>query len=310
MKMLRKFLVALLIVSSIFTTGCDASKIMEVITKVAEGIQKVVPVVKEVIDTISGATNNDNNNTNTATNTNTDTAADTDNNNDGVIVVDPTDNEDVGQNGNNNGNNTAGTDQSVEDLIQSANSVLPYDRVGTVSTAAGASEIKSKYGITLLDGKAWREQFETGTASKWSAAKIAQLDQILSKIPANFRKCTSGFSMQGKITANDDGTEIGGLGGDPIILSEGSTNTSEDFHHLVAHEMTHEFQRKNANMCRQWAAQFWNNGQPKKSSITDYGNTNFMEDMAECVAEYFKNPEKLRQHDPERYEFVKNNIWK
>lgn len=313
MRRLKQFMVAILLLSSIFTTGCDASKIMDVITKVAEGIQKAMPAIKEVIDTVKGVMGNDDNE-NANANDQQEAAQqpeETDQNNDAnVVVIDP-DAEEVNPGAGQNTNNGQGNNGSVEDLIASANVVTPYERVGTVSNLAGAAEIKNKFGITLLNGKNWKEPGESGTAANWTSAQITKLGEILSTIPAGFRRCTSGFSMQEKITANDSGDEIGGLGGDPIILSKGMTSGNEDdYKHLVSHEMTHEFQRKNPDIARQWAGAFWPNGKPSKSSITDYGNTNFMEDMAECVAEFFKNPEKLKQHDPVRYEFVKNKIWK
>lgn len=312
MRRLKQFMVAILLVSSIFTTGCDASKIMDVITKVAEGIQKAMPAIKEVIDTVKGVVGNDDN-TNTAANNNTDNQqpAETNQTNDAnVVVIDP-DKEEVDPGAGQNTTNGQGGTESVEELIASANITTPYEKVGTVSNLAEAAEIKNKYGITLLNGKNWKEQWESGTAANWTSEQVKKLDEILSTIPAGFRRCTSGFSMQEKITENESGGDIGGLGGDPIILSKGMTGGNEDdFKHLVSHEMTHEFQRKNPDIARQWASAFWPNGKPAKSSITDYGNTNFMEDMAECVAEFFKNPEKLKQHDPVRYEFVKNKIWK
>jgi hypothetical protein len=57
MKKFKRLTVVLLMVASVFMTGCDAEKIMEVINQVAQGIQEAVPVVQEVLDTISQVTN-------------------------------------------------------------------------------------------------------------------------------------------------------------------------------------------------------------------------------------------------------------
>jgi hypothetical protein len=63
MNRLRKNFVAPMILASVFMTGCDAGNILEVVQKVAEGIQRAIPAVKEVIDTISQAVNPNGNNT-------------------------------------------------------------------------------------------------------------------------------------------------------------------------------------------------------------------------------------------------------
>lgn len=53
MKKCKRLSVIMLIMASFFMTGCDADKIMEVINKVAEGIEQAIPAVTEVIETIS-----------------------------------------------------------------------------------------------------------------------------------------------------------------------------------------------------------------------------------------------------------------
>jgi len=86
-----------MVISSFFMTGCDASKILDVIQKVAEGVQKAIPAIKEVIDTVSNTVNSTNTDTatdNTATATATRT--ETDANNALVTVTNPTDDEEVG----------------------------------------------------------------------------------------------------------------------------------------------------------------------------------------------------------------------
>ena len=97
MRQCKRFAVLLMVISSFFMTGCDASKILDVIQKVAEGVQKAIPAIKEVIDTVSNTVNSTNtdtttNNTATATATRTETDA----NNASVTVTNPTDDEEVG----------------------------------------------------------------------------------------------------------------------------------------------------------------------------------------------------------------------
>lgn len=54
MRKLSRISLMLLIVSSIFTTGCDAEKILKVISNLSQAIQKAVPAIKEVVETLSG----------------------------------------------------------------------------------------------------------------------------------------------------------------------------------------------------------------------------------------------------------------
>jgi len=81
---------------SVSMTGCDASKIIDVISKVAEGVQKAIPAIKEVVNTVSNAlpqnTNNDTTANNTTTNNNNEQTA---SNNANVTITSAGDDEDV-----------------------------------------------------------------------------------------------------------------------------------------------------------------------------------------------------------------------
>ena len=86
-----------MVISSFFMTGCDASKILDVIQKVAEGVQKAIPAIKQVIDTVSNTVNSTN--TDTAVNNTASTTTiipETNANNASVTVTNPTDDEEVG----------------------------------------------------------------------------------------------------------------------------------------------------------------------------------------------------------------------
>lgn len=126
----------LLAVVSVTMSGCDASKIMDVITKVAEGVQQAVPKIKEVIDTVKNVipTNTDTATNNTATNnTNTEQNAA---NNANVNITSAGDDEDIG-------NNTT------------TNNVTATNPAATTSTAAQArigSSIRSLLGSTSFRG--------------------------------------------------------------------------------------------------------------------------------------------------------------
>jgi len=58
MKQLRKLTVLMLLVASFFMTGCDAQQILDVIQKVATGVQQAMPAIRDVVSTFNGVVNN------------------------------------------------------------------------------------------------------------------------------------------------------------------------------------------------------------------------------------------------------------
>ncbi len=101
MNRINRGLVSIMLVGSIFMTGCDAGQILDVISKVAEGVQKAMPAVKEVINTISSALGKNDGNGQTTTNQTASPTApvtqETDANNDNasVVVTTPSDDEEI-----------------------------------------------------------------------------------------------------------------------------------------------------------------------------------------------------------------------
>ncbi|MEW6710738.1 MAG: hypothetical protein AB1403_13005 [Candidatus Riflebacteria bacterium] len=108
----KKLAVLMAMVASIFMVGCDASKIMETITKVAEGIQKAAPAIKEVVDTVSQVANGANNTNTTNTNTNTNTEQTT-TNDAGTTINTAGDDEDIAGNNTNTNTGTASAQQAA-----------------------------------------------------------------------------------------------------------------------------------------------------------------------------------------------------
>lgn len=88
MKQLRKLCVLMLLVASFFMTGCDAQQILDVISKVAEGVQQAMPAIRNVVDTFNNVANNINTTAADDTNTNTDNEQNAANNAN-VITIDP-----------------------------------------------------------------------------------------------------------------------------------------------------------------------------------------------------------------------------
>lgn len=94
MKQLKKLSVLMLLLASLFMTGCDAQQILDVITKIADGVQQAMPAIKEIVNAFDGVMNTNNAPADDApavANNNEQAAA----NNANVITIDP-DRENVG----------------------------------------------------------------------------------------------------------------------------------------------------------------------------------------------------------------------
>ncbi len=94
----KQFSLLMLIVSSLFMTGCDAGKILDIISKVAEGVQQAMPAIREVVNTVQQSFPQDNkaaadDNTQTAASPETASKKDA-----AVVVTSPGDDEEIGAN--------------------------------------------------------------------------------------------------------------------------------------------------------------------------------------------------------------------
>ncbi len=131
------FLVMLLTVS-ITMSGCDASKIIDTISKVASAVQQAIPKVKEVVDTISSALpNNTNTADNTANTNNTNTTEQNNANNANVKITSAGDDEDIG-------NNNTTTTNAAATAAPATGSTATQARI--------ASSIRSLLGSTSFRG--------------------------------------------------------------------------------------------------------------------------------------------------------------
>lgn len=95
MREFRRFAVLVLVFSSFFMTGCDVAKIMDVVTKVAEGIQKAAPAIKDAIGAVQQAFPK---NENAPANTNQPAAANPEQeaaNDANTVINNPTDKEEI-----------------------------------------------------------------------------------------------------------------------------------------------------------------------------------------------------------------------
>ncbi len=157
MNILKKFSVIMLLLGAIFMTGCDASQIIDVISKVAEGVQKAIPAIKEVINTVSSAVSSTNKDTanNTATQNTTNTAQETDKkeNDASVIVVNPTDAEEVSGQTTATSTSTVATSTQTSTTTATATETVTATQTSTVASSSAATQTQTSNGAPAISEK-------------------------------------------------------------------------------------------------------------------------------------------------------------
>ncbi len=164
----------MLLLGAIFMTGCDASQIVDVISKVAEGVQKAIPAIKEVINTVSNAVSSTNKDTadNTATQNTTNSAQETDKkeNDASVVVINPTDDEEVSE---------------------QATATSTATSTQTSTTTSTASETSTQTATTTSTSTA--TQTQTGSATPAISEKgQQQMTDVVDYALANHRGASNG----------------------------------------------------------------------------------------------------------------------
>ena len=154
--------------------------------------------------------------------------------------------------------------------------------------AALRSAIQQKFGVTM--------------AGSWNETQLRAVNKTLSVLPVNFRKWNRYQEKAGYRGGLLGLGQVGGQG--KIWIYGGAFNASK--HNgtgiqTIVHEMTHNFQG-NQQVVNLWRSQI------RGRSVSSYGNTNHLEDMAESVAHYYLYPAQMKQTHASRYEFIKKYI--
>jgi hypothetical protein len=177
MKGLKRLALMLLLVSSVFMTGCDATQIIDMIQKVAQGVQQAMPAIRDVVNTFAGIFgNNDNNNNAAANNTQqavqnaSDTAAVEENKTEeaNVVTIDPNQ-EDV----------ASATTNANPEAGATGNSVTVATQTAAVATQTAA--VATQTAATN----------QTGTVAV-SAAAQKQMNDVVAYALANNRGASNG----------------------------------------------------------------------------------------------------------------------
>ena len=159
------------------------------------------------------------------------------------------------------------------------------------------AEMAGKYGIKAVDGD----------GATWSQRQLEEANKVLSTLPKGFSGCTKSIQRDAVFKSpNVLGYVQMGI---PTVHLMNSCCSMGSFQGTLVHEMTHTFQANHPDITRAWQQQFWANGRsPSPPSVSGYGNTQPVEDMAESVRQYWQAGSHMKQTNPQRYEFVKKYV--
>ncbi len=167
-------------------------------------------------------------------------------------------------------------------------------------TIAGLKNFMEKqFGITAVDGD----------GATWSQRQLEEANKVLATLPASFRSCTT------KIQRDKMYQSSSVLGyvrmGIPTVHLMDSSCKQGTFQGTLVHEMTHCFQSSHPDITQLWKKTFWPVGGligPWPPSVSSYGNSSYLEDMAESVRAYWQDGPNMKAKQPKRYEFIKKYV--
>jgi hypothetical protein len=176
----------------------------------------------------------------------------------------------------------------------------PKPPTNTPPVATGALDLRDQiraYGIDPVNGD-----------TKWTDAELKDVLAVLTTLPAAFRSCTKTIKRDHNFQGNTSVLGYVRMGIPTVYMLDGASKSSALFQRTLVHEMTHTFQSSNRAVAQNWQSEFWQNGRPVPPSVTAYGNSQVLEDMAESVAVYFQNPGYMKSQQAKRYEFIKKFV--
>lgn len=163
-----------------------------------------------------------------------------------------------------------------------------------------AAYMQAQFGITP----------KSGSNAVWSQAQLEAANKVLATLPASFRSATK--SIQRDVAFNGKSGVLGWVQmGNPTVHLTNAACKVGVFEGTLVHEMTHTFQAANPQVAKDWEKTFWPLGKwigPIPRSVTSYGNTEPLEDMAESVRLYWENGAWMKKNQPKRYEFIKTQV--
>ncbi|MBF0407172.1 MAG: hypothetical protein HQM10_07455 [Candidatus Riflebacteria bacterium] len=174
------------------------------------------------------------------------------------------------------------------------------------------AKIENEFDLRLLDGI---------DGTKWTKEALEYTYQVLSSLPKYFTIWPELLIREGRST---QGPLVGGRAEfKTLTWSDGRIENKDVFIYLynislrdpitfkqtLVHEFAHCYFMAHQKLETEWQNLFWKKGMPEPPSVSDYGNSNLYEDMAESVARFVSEPEILRVLNPLRYQFIKEKVF-
>jgi len=202
--------------------------------------------------------------------------------------------------------------QGVGKLVSTGSDAVDYigEKITPKRVSDAPADMKSVEGISKAIENEFDIKVRASKNGKWTVEELKGVYEALKKLPADFREHTKVIQRdaesqraEGYVTSFIPGTVH--LCGTTYYVKE-----------TMVHEMMHCYQFANMHTTNDFNRQFFGNrigyiargGNAKTKSVTEYGDTNSLEDGAESVREYFENPTNMKKTNPDRYEFVKTRI--
>jgi hypothetical protein len=188
------------------------------------------------------------------------------------------------------------------------------EKTGTVTSLPEIGEIPSVWGSTdtlvHFIQAAFGIEASSDTAS-WEASELHMAGQVLKTLPPYFRQATTGI-IRVKAGRSSGVAGYVEMNVAPIVHITDVGAYYKVFSGYLVHEMTHCFQMSHKDILNKWEDRFWDSflfwSDPNTPSVSDYGNTNPKEDMAESMRKYWEDGPYLKRNYPDRYEFLKTYV--
>lgn len=278
----KKLVFLLLFLSSFFMTGCDADSIAQVINDVSQAVQEVIPAVQSAVQSISDAFSGISNPGRPTTTTTTIcipvTPETSSTSTTGVTIPSP----------------------SSENVTTGSPSSSPADQVGADASASVQQlkeEMRSRHGINAVDD-----------TSRWTSEHLAATNRVLDTLPESFKRHTQNIRRRNMISNHPNVLGAVVMGVPTVHVADSAFRSRSLYEGTLIHEMTHTFQANNRDITDLWNRQFWSGNRPRSASVSAYGNSNALEDMAESVREYWQNGSNMKRTHPDRYEFIRRYV--
>lgn len=185
----------------------------------------------------------------------------------------------------------------------------PPSGAPTAATAEDKAKLE-KFGIKATDGDV-----------AWSKGQVDAIAEVLEKLPSFFSKWTKEIKRESVFKHPYTGQIMRGVLGyvrsdrpstvnlmNLAAMGSSLAAAKSGFQGTFVHEATHTFQHGNPDVTNAWKQTFWPGGREKSRSVSGYGDTQPVEDMAESVRVYFQQGARMKSSHPDRYEFIRKYV--